>query len=304
MWAASARGITPAFTGALAGLTGIGYLKSSSFNGHLHCHSAPEVSFSKSEFRSFPVTEVRNAGPGTKVLRCGLPSNSHVMGMNVSSLVMVNGEKGDDGKVPARPYTPITTDDQAGYFELLVKGYPTGVVSKYLCSLKPGDSVEIKGPFPKLPFTANMKKNIGMVAGGSGITPMLQVIKEILKNPADKTQVTLVFCNQTPADILLRQEVDTLAATSKGQLKVIYVVDKNLSKDRGITHEGYVTADFLASVLPAPAPDALVYVCGPPPMLKAVAGNKKFEKGKPPAQGEVGGFLKELRYTEDMVYKF
>lgn len=304
MWSARARGITPAFTGALAGLTGIGCLKSSSFNGHLHCHSAPEASFSKSEFRSFPVTEVRDAGPGTKILRCGLPSGHHVMGMKVSSMVMVSGEKGDDGKAPARPYTPTTTDDQAGYFELLVKGYPTGIVSKYLCSLKPGDSVEIKGPFPKLAYTANMKKNIGMVAGGSGITPMLQVIKEILKNPADKTQVTLVFCNQTPADILLRKELDKLAATSKGQLKVFYVVDKNITADRGIEREGYVTAGFLASVLPEPAPDALVYVCGPPPMLTAVAGNKKFEKGKPPAQGEVGGLLQALSYTEDMVYKF
>ena len=35
--------------------------------------------------------------------------------------------------------------------------------------------IEIKGPFPKLPYTANMKKEIGMMCGGTGITPMLQV---------------------------------------------------------------------------------------------------------------------------------
>merc|ERR1712070_340332 len=94
-------------------------------------------------------------------------------------------------------------------------------------SLKAGDSVEVKGPFPKLPYSPNMKKNIGMVAGGSGITPMLQVVREILKNPADTTQVTLVFCNQTPSDILLRAELDRLVVDSKGQLKVLYVVDKH-----------------------------------------------------------------------------
>merc|ERR1712039_48663 len=206
--------------------------------------------------------------------------------------------------VPARPYTPITTNDQAGYFELLVKGYPTGVVSKYLTSLKPGDAVEVKGPFPKKPYTANMKKKVGMIAGGSGITPMLQVIKEILKNPADKTEITLIFCNQTPADILLRKVLEELVAKSNGQLKVLFVVDKNEKMEPGIHHIGYVTSSFLSSVLPTPSPDTLVYVCGPPPMLKAVAGNKKFEKGKPPAQGEVGGILKELGYSEDMVYKF
>jgi len=226
------------------------------------------------------------------------------MGMKVSSLVMVNGQKGEDGKIPARPYTPITTDDQAGYFELLVKGYSTGVVSKYLTSLKAGDSVEVKGPFPKLEYKANMKKNIGMIAGGSGLTPMLQVIKEILKNPDDKTKVTLIFCNQTPADILLRKELDQLAKSSAGQLKVLYVVDRNDTQDAGIKHVGYVTKDLLSGVLPSPSADSLVYVCGPPPMMKAVSGSKKFEKGKPPSQGEVDGLLKDLGYTPDMVYKF
>jgi len=296
------RRVAPALPGALAGFAGFNSFGSSSSRTHSLCHS--EASFSKSEFRSFPVLEVRDAGPGTKILKCELPSSHHVMGMTVSSLVMVGGAKGEDGKVPSRPYTPITTDDQAGYFELLVKGYPTGVVSKYLCTLKAGDSVEVKGPFPKLPYTANMKKDIGMVAGGSGVTPMLQVIKEILKNPADKTNVTLVFCNQTPMDILVRKDIDALAASSKGQLKVLYVVDKNETNDANIKHVGYVTSAFLSPVLPKPSPDTLVYVCGPPPMLKAVAGDKKFEKGKPPAQGEVGGVLKELGYSEDMVFKF
>merc|ERR1712048_717661 len=102
-------------------------------------------------------------------------------GITVSSAVLVNGAKGADGKAPCRPYTPITTNETKGYFELMVKGYPTGVVSKYLCSLKKGDEVEVKGPLEKLPYKANMKKHIGMVAGGSGITPMLQILKEGLK---------------------------------------------------------------------------------------------------------------------------
>jgi NAD(P)H-flavin reductase len=36
-------------------------------------------------------------------------------------------------------------------------------------------TVQMKGPIPKLPYTANMKKQLGMVAGGTGITPMIQV---------------------------------------------------------------------------------------------------------------------------------
>ena len=44
----------------------------------------------------------------------------------------------------------------------------------------------------------------GMVAGGTGLTPMLQVIKEILRNPEDKTSVHLIFANNG-------EEVETIS---------------------------------------------------------------------------------------------
>lgn len=56
-----------------------------------------------------------------------------------------------------------------------------------------------------------MYRHIGMVAGGSGITPMLQVIDEILSNKDDKTQVSLVFANQTESDIILKDRIDAWA---------------------------------------------------------------------------------------------
>jgi len=227
------------------------------------------------------------------------------MGMSVSSAVLVKGAATSDGApAPCRPYTPISTDDQKGCFELLVKGYPTGLVSKHLCSLRAGDTVEVKGPLQKLMYTANMKKHIGMVAGGSGITPMLQVLKEALKNPNDTTKFTLIFGNQTPEDILLRVQLKELEVSSQGRLQVIFLVDKNPTGDMGVHHVGYLTSELAKSKLPPPSSDTLIYVCGPPGMMKAVSGPKKFEKGKPPSQGEVDGILKSLGYTEDMVYKF
>ncbi|CAK0881194.1 unnamed protein product [Prorocentrum cordatum] len=245
----------------------------------------------------------------TKVITCQLPSESHSMGMTVSSYVLVGGAEGGD--VGSGAYTPVSTDDQLGYFELLVKGYPDGVVSKHLCSLRPGDFVEVKGPFLKLPYKANMKRRIGMIAGGSGITPMLQIIKEVLRDPGDKTELTLLFCNRSPGDILIRAELDRLAESSGGQLRVLYVVDRNDTGDACVKHVGHVTKEFLSAVLPAPSPDALICVCGPPAMVGALAGPKKFRKEDPNprghpfyGQGGVAGLLQELRYEETMVYKF
>ncbi|WVZ12734.1 hypothetical protein V8G54_017264 [Vigna mungo] len=188
--------------------------------------------------------------------------------------------------------------------------YPEGKMSQHFASLKPGDVVEVKGPIEKLRYTPNMKKQIGMVsiftpvamdntgiAGGSGITPMLQVIEAILKNPDDKTQVSLLYANVSPDDILLKQKLDILA-TSHPNLKIFYTVDNPTKNWRG--GAGYISKDMVVKGLPAPSDDTLILVCGPPGMMKQISG----EKAKDWTQGEVSGILKEAGYTEQMVYKF
>ncbi|KAJ0673617.1 putative cytochrome-b5 reductase [Helianthus annuus] len=200
-------------------------------------------------------------------------------------------------EVDHRWYTPISDPDSKGYFDLMIKIYPEGKMSQHFDKLNPGDVVEVKGPIEKIRYTPNMKKHIGMIAGGSGITPMLQVIEAILKNPDDNTKVSLIYANVSPDDILLKKKLDMLAA-SHPNLKVFYTVDSPSKYWVGGT--GYISKDMASKGLPAPSDDTLILVCGPPGMMKHVSGGK----AKDWTQGEVSGVLKELGYTEDMVYKF
>ncbi|KAG8362619.1 hypothetical protein BUALT_BualtUnG0057800 [Buddleja alternifolia] len=158
------------------------------------------------------------------------------------------------------------------------------------------------------------------IAGGTGITPMLQIIDAILKNPDDSTQVSLLYANVSPDDILLKKKLDVLAA-SNPNLKVFYTVDKP-TKD-WLGGKGYISKEMVVKGLPSPSDDTLVLhsfidflaysnpgrkfayeetylVCGPPGMMKHISG----DKAKDWSQGELTGILKELGYTEDMVYKF
>ena len=65
-----------------------------------------------------------------------------------------------------------------------------------------------------------------MIAGGSGITPMYQILEQALKDKANKTKFTLIFANVTPKDILLKEEFDDLQKKHPETLKVVYTVDK------------------------------------------------------------------------------
>ena len=64
-----------------------------------------------------------------------------------------------------------------------------------------------------------------MLAGGTGVTPMFQVVNAILRDPLDKTELSLIFANVTEEDILLRKDLDTLAAVHPN-FSVYYVLNK------------------------------------------------------------------------------
>ncbi len=110
----------------------------------------------------------------------------------------------------------------------------------------------------------------GMIAGGSGITPMYQVANAILKNRYDTTQVTLIYANVTKEDILLREELDAWAKMHPN-FTVHYVLNSPPAGWTGST--GFVTADIIKQHMPGPDEDCMVLRCGPPPMNKAVEGH-------------------------------
>jgi len=219
------------------------------------------------------------------------------MGLSVASCIEVKAPPKEGGKPMIRPYTPTTNNDVKGYFDLIVKDYPNGKVSSYFHNLKIGDSILVKGPYDKLQYKPNMFKRIGMIAGGTGITPMLQMLKEILSNPKDKTEVHLVFANNTEDDIMQKNVLDQMAVEYHN-FHVHYVVAKPRPSWKGGV--GFVDLDTVERKIPAPEEGTMVFVCGPPGMMESISGDKAEDK----SQGEVSGVLKERGYTSGMVYKF
>ncbi|KAE8651527.1 NADH-cytochrome b5 reductase-like protein [Cucumis sativus] len=292
--------------GAIAAASGgISYLYYVSYSDLVHLdqsseEASPKVALKSGKWIEFKLQDSARVTHNTHLFRFSFDP-SETLGLNVASCIYTRAPIGQDdegkAKYVVRPYTPISDPDAKGYFDLLIKVYPQGKMSQHFATLKPGDVLEVKGPIEKLKYSPNMKKHIGMIAGGTGITPMLQVIDAIVKNPDDNTQVSLLYGNVSPDDILLKQKLDILAS-SHPNIKVFYTVDKPTKNWKG--GKGYVSKDMVIKGLPPPGDDALILVCGPPGMMKHISGDKAPDY----SQGELDGMLKELGYTKEMVYKF
>nr|CAG4644227.1 EOG090X0BKI [Lepidurus arcticus] len=224
----------------------------------------------------------------TRRFRFALPSSEHVLGLPVGQHVYLSARIG--GQLVIRPYTPVTSDDDKGYMDLVVKVYfrnvhpkfpEGGKLSQYLESLPIGEVVDVRGPSgllvyegksrfaikteKKAPASLVQASKLNMISGGTGITPMLQLIRQILKDPEDKTEMALLFANQTPSDILLKEELEEACDKNPHRLKLWYTVDRPDESWKFST--GFVSAEMIAEHLLPPGPDTLVLLCGPPPMV-------------------------------------
>ncbi|EXJ82678.1 NADH-cytochrome b5 reductase 1 [Capronia epimyces CBS 606.96] len=230
------------------------------------------------EFQEFTLTDIKKTSHNVAIYRFGLPNPTDILGLPIGQHISLAATpKGADKEV-VRSYTPISSDEDKGFFEVLIKSYPQGNISAHMTTLKVGDTMKVRGPKGAMVYTPNLSRHIGMIAGGTGITPMLQIIRAINRGRPqnggnDTTKVDLIFANVNPEDILLKEEIDALARDDP-HFNVHYVLNNPPEKwDGGV---GFVTADMIKEKLPAPGPDVKILVCGPPPMVSAI---KKATEG-------------------------
>ncbi|EYE94500.1 cytochrome b5 reductase family protein [Aspergillus ruber CBS 135680] len=245
------------------------------------------------------LAEVETLSHNTKRFRFEFEDKEAVSGLQVASALLAKFKPAGAEKPVIRPYTPTNDEEEPGQLELVIKAYPNGPMSEHFHSMNVGQRMEFKGPLPKYPWEANKHDHIALIAGGTGITPMYQLARQIFKNPDDKTKVTLVFGNVSEDDILLKKELSDLENTYPQRFKAFYVLD---NPPKGWTGgKGYINKDLLKTVLPEPKEGNIkLFVCGPPGLYKAISGTKVSPKD----QGELDGVLKELGYNKDQVFKF
>ncbi|OJJ01963.1 hypothetical protein ASPVEDRAFT_52779 [Aspergillus versicolor CBS 583.65] len=232
----------------------------------------PRKVLKPSEFQHFELKQVNKISHNVAIYRFALPRSTDILGLPIGQHMSLAATIDGQPSEVIRSYTPISSDNEAGYFDLLVKAYPQGNISRYLTTLKIGQTIKVRGPKGSMVYTPNMCRRIGMIAGGTGITPMLQIIRAIIRNRPryggnDTTKLDLIFANVNPEDILLQEKLESLSKEDDA-FDIYYVL--NNPPENWAGGVGFVTPEMIMKRLPAPAADVKILLCGPPPMVSAM----------------------------------
>ena len=238
----------------------------------------------------FKLLERKELNHNTRLLRFALHSPAHVLGLPVGQHVFVSATIG--GRPVMRAYTPVSVNADKGVFDLLIKVYFKGTdpefplggaMSQHLDSLAVGDSIEAKGPLGHIEYIGRgvfeisrarvRARRVAMVAGGTGITPVYQLIRAALADPQDQTCLWLLYANRAEEDILLGDELAALAAEHPHRFTLTHTLSRprDPAAWRGCT--GRVALEMLTAHLPAARNGdddiALAFLCGPGGMQDA-----------------------------------
>ncbi|KAJ9454855.1 Nitrate reductase [Diplonema papillatum] len=192
----------------------------------------------------------------------------------------------DGGGGASRPYTPVNVDadPKAGRVELefVIKKYAAGTLSEPLHALAVGSRLFSTLPLePRRPVPLNSPCYV-LAAAGTGIAPILALLEALMAAPGGRpTQIRLVCCNRTEADVLLRERVEQVVARDPAYVVKHYLSDEpkarvgsgQVGKGGGVVRERFSQTacdDFFAPLASSPSSTTAV-VCGTPSFNTAVS---------------------------------
>lgn len=204
----------------------------------------------------------------------GLPIGQHLM------IKVPDPSKNNEAII--RSYTPISDTAMQGKMELLVKIYfpsatvPGGKMTMALDKLPLGAEIDCKGPTGRFEYLGNGRvlisgkerkvRSFKMICGGTGITPIFQVLRAVMQDPQDPTTCVVLDGNRQEEDILCRTELDAYVAADSQRCTVVHTLTKAPESWNG--RRGRIGKELLEKYA-APENDSMVILCGPEAMEKS-----------------------------------
>lgn len=192
------------------------------------------------------------------------PEFDYQSGQYVTIKKLINGED------IRRSYSLSSAPNESD-FRIAVKKIEGGKMSSFLNdNLKEGDELELMTPAGNFSLLPENNKHYVGFAAGSGITPIISMIKSVLSTTNSK--FTLFYGNKTDGSTIFKKELDQLVAKNSDSLKINYIYSKQVSANK--LFEGRITKEkfeeFLREDVDLLKADGF-YLCGPEQMINEVS---------------------------------
>jgi nitrate reductase (NAD(P)H) len=226
----------------------------------------------------------------TRIFTFALDHATQSLGLPTGQHLMIRLRDPVTREAIIRSYTPISQTTQQGYCDILVKIYADseervgGKMTKALDAIPIGHSVDFKGPIGKFEYlgrgacainsTPRNVKRFYMICGGSGITPIYQVLRAVMQDKDDPTICTVLNGNRLEQDILCREDLDGFAAENGDRLRLVYTLTKGTEGwegRRGRIDKGLL-GEWCKKEEGEEEGESLVLVCGPEALERSVKG--------------------------------
>ena len=179
------------------------------------------------------------------------------------------------GEEVRRNYSLCTAPAESDWM-VTVKRIGGGLFSNWVGDqLKPGDTVEVMVPHGSFTtdFDPTRSRHLVAIAGGSGITPVISLIKTLLREEPD-SRFTLFYGNRDSSSIIFLEALAALKDKHLGRLEIYHFLD---AEDQDIElFNGMLNRERLEEAIPSLVPDAPEvdgwFICGPGPMMDAAEG--------------------------------
>ena len=176
----------------------------------------------------------------------------------------------EDGYSVERSYSIASEPERGGEVDITVERIPDGEVSPFLHdTVVVGDRLEVRGPIGGyFVWEASMVGQLLLVAGGSGVVPLMAMIRHRQRS-GSTVPTRLLFSSRHVDEIIYRDELERIAGAMDG-----FEVRHTLTRSRPPGWTGYdrrIDERMLAEVLEPLGVTARVYVCGPTALVEVVA---------------------------------
>ncbi|MBS1645765.1 MAG: 2Fe-2S iron-sulfur cluster binding domain-containing protein [Bacteroidetes bacterium] len=238
------------------------------------------------KFHSLKVKDIKRETAEAVSISFELPTQliadyQYKQGQYLTLKLKVNGEE------IRRSYSVCTSPFAEKELRIAIKEVSGGRASTYLNRhLKVGDVLEVMTPMGNFhtPLSGSNKKNYVLFAGGSGITPMMSILKSVLYIEKQST-ITLIYANKNEDSTIFKSEIEKIAEANKDKVQVIFI-NETPAQAGDALYTGMLTPDKAKAIVEKHVNHTLhtdFFICGPGPMMenvKQVLEQKNITKEK------------------------